>query len=326
LAVEIINLQIGNDEAVAFIGDVHHDSNTPSSRIDNFPVTVCYKLNDIREKCVEAKVKAAIILGDVFNRVVMPNDAINQIGKELLKFRESGIQVFAIVGNHDISRNKIDTIEKAPLSILFNFGVLEHIHLNKRIILNKRTLLTPLDYTDDLVPAQKGAKHNILLAHRFYNDEYADPKHNLTNDDLTELGYDCAILGHDHVPYPIMNGGNTDIVRPGSVTRGTAHNYQFERSVGFYILKNPAEYSVGNFKYIDIDARPFKEVISSIVQNKKFSLADLGGLMNDLVDRLASKDMDGSVGIYEQVMSDKDLDPNVRQLLLRYFTDSCIMS
>ena len=65
--MEVIQVQLNKDESIAFCCDIHMDSQTPSSRIDDIQVTVIDKIKDIREKCVESNVKHLFFEGDIFN-------------------------------------------------------------------------------------------------------------------------------------------------------------------------------------------------------------------------------------------------------------------
>jgi predicted phosphodiesterase len=324
MTVQVIELNINTDESIAFIGDLHGDSATPSSRIDNYMFTVIEKIKDIHATCLNEKVKAVFWLGDVFNRLQVTNEAINLIGKAILEMKDSGIRQFSIIGNHDISRNLIDTAQKFPLSILFNFGVIEHLNLSKRVVINKKTMITALDYIEKPVKAYPKAPYNIMLAHLFYN--HPNDKYNLSPEDVKSLNYNCIVLGHDHECYPIIQVGNTDIVRPGSVLRGTCHDYNFTRKVGFYILKNPADYSTLNLTFTLIKAaRPMEEVVSSVVLNKKKGLTDLTSMMSDLVSVLSETSELNEETIAVKTKKDKNLPEGVKELLLKYYHDAGIM-
>lgn len=327
MSVQVVQLNLESSESLAFVGDLHGDSANPASRLDNYMQTTVFKLNDLREKCIANNVRVLLMAGDIFNRIQVTNECINLIGSEFLKFREAGIRVLTIIGNHDIPRNNLDYLVKSPLSLLFNFGIIEHIHLGNRVVVNKKGLITPVDYTESVVPATPNAKYNILLAHQFYGaSELIGGKDNIRKEDIVGLGYNAMFLGHDHVNYPVINVDGTDIIRPGAVTRGTAHEYNFDRKVGFYVFRNSDQYSLQNWEFISLNVRPFQEVVSSRVLNKKSGLSNLSELMSELVVRLADKDDSKYDGILDRVMHDKELEESVRQLLLRYFSERGIAS
>lgn len=268
---EIIDIQLNHNESIAVIGDLHFDNNNVSSRIDNLMYTTCDKLDYILKKCIENNVKIVLFQGDVLNRVQVSHEAINLLGKYLLKFKNKGMRLFTIIGNHDMYRNNIDYMVKTPLQTLFTFNILEHINLNTRIVINKNILLTPVDYIQYPPCANKNYAINILLAHMFFNktEFIADKNHNLSINDVKKLNYDFIFLGHDHEEYKPIKVKNSYIYRQGSVLRGTSHNYNFKRNPCFLILSDLINFNANKIKRISIKVQPYKDVISSYIENKK---------------------------------------------------------
>lgn len=327
MGVEIINLEIKEGEAIAFAADLHADSHPPSSRVDvDYISTAEDKLKSVLESCKYHNVKFLILGGDVFHRVTTTFECVRRIGSMFLKFREEGIRVGSIVGNHDLARNQVEKMAKSPLSMLFDFGVLEKLNIDRRIVINKKVLITPVGFMDKLVKANSKAEINILVAHLFYNvSEYFGNEHTLTNDIIKELGYSAIFLGHDHINYPIVRMHGTDIVRPGSLMRGTAHNYNFGREVGFYVLHDPANYESENYEFVKIPVRPMEEVVSSLIINKKDNLADLSDLMGELVSKLTEGEGKYD-GILEAVKKDSSIPQPVRIMLMDYFSEAGILA
>ncbi len=324
--IRTVDLSLNDGESIAFVGDLHSDSTTPASRKDNFLDTVCRKMENILHSCLKREVKAVFFLGDIFNRVQVTNECIKKTGRQFNRFSENGIFVGSIVGNHDIVRNQTDKLDKSPLSVLYEFGVLEYLNVLNRVVINGKTLITPVSFLEDPVVANPKATYNIMMAHRFYeaSDLIASEDDNLTEDYINSLGYDAVVLGHDHIDYPIKEVGNTSILRSGAVMRGTAHNYNFEREVGFYILSDPSNYNKNNWQLVKIDVEPMEDVVSSAVLNKRQNLANLNHMIADLVGELTSSKV-GESSILEQVRNDKDLPEVLRAMLLDYFKEAGII-
>jgi DNA repair exonuclease SbcCD nuclease subunit len=327
--INVIELRLDDEECLGFCGDLHADSCGPESRIDDYLDTVVGKLNSIYESCIEKKVKALLFTGDIFSRISVPHECVNVIGNAFMRFKRAEIQTFTILGNHDIVRNNLDRIERSPISTLFTFNALTELNLKNRIVVNKKLLITSVNYTEPPLPADPRAKYNLLLAHMFYkaSELFGAGVHNIEEKDLINWGYDCIVLGHDHTEYPIMRVGKTDIIRPGSVMRATAHDYNFQRIPVFYILKNPSEYSVTNFEKVIIKAKPFEEIASNSVITKK-DMNSLGGIQ-DILSSLAQRIVgleDDSEGdrIVEKIKKDENLTPEIRQILFNYFQEAGI--
>lgn len=323
--MKVIQVDLKKNEKIAFLLDLHMDSQTPSSRVDDIKVTLIDKLKDVLNSCVERNVKYVFLAGDVFNRISCTHESVNLIGNMFLQFKEKGMELYSILGNHDIVRNNLDSMEKSPIQTLFSFDIIEHINLDTRIIINKSVMITPVDYTEYPVEADKNAKYNILLAHMFYNasDLIADSRHNLSSEDVDKLGYDMMVLGHDHCEYPLIEQGKTLICRFGSVLRGTAHDYNFTRKPKFMVLNDIENISKDTIEFVPIKCRDYESVASEYVINKK-QLGNVSGLqdvLSNLADKLADSGQSDGDRIYDIIKSDSQLPNECRELLLKYINE-----
>lgn len=323
--MEVIQLSLGPDESIAFMLDIHADSTSPSSRIDDIQETLMEKLESVKTSCVSNNVKHLFIAGDIFNRVATTHGVVNQLGSKFLEFRELGISVYSILGNHDIVRNSLEAIEKSPTQTMFSFGVMKHLNLSTRVIINRKVMITPCDYTEYPVPADKSAQYNILLAHMFYDasELMADERHNLTKKAIDKLGYDMVVLGHDHTEYPPVVQGKSTIYRFGAVLRGTAHSYNFTRKPQFMVMKNLDSPSTDNVLMCEIAHRPYQDVASEYVLNKKTtqSVSGLQDVLSNLAEKLAETGEAGGDRIFDIISTDPDLPNDCRALLLKYINE-----
>lgn len=321
------NLVVDSNDSIAFILDLHMDSTTPSSRIDDLQETLLDKMDDIREKCIERRVKHIFFAGDIFNRIACTHASVNLLGESFLKFKENGIQLYSILGNHDIVRNSLEAMEKSPIQTLFSFGVLSHISRDSKVFINSKVLISPFDYTEVVEPVPDDYTHmfNVLLAHVFYNasDLLADDKHNIREAEVDRLGYDLMVLGHDHQEYPTIKVNNTTIVRCGAVLRGTAHNYNFTRKPKFVVWKNLDNPSVDNLEYVEIRHRDYRDIASEYVINKKQvgSISGLQDVLSNLAEKLADSGESDADRILDIINTDKDLPQTCRALILKYLSE-----
>lgn len=318
-----IRLKLNEGEKIAFISDVHVDSKMPDSRVDDIITTLKDKLVDIFNKCIAENVKYVFFEGDVVNRVQCPFEPITMLADILLRFKQEGMRCFSILGNHDIVRNSLENLDKSPIQILFKLGVLEHINLDTRVIINDTVLLTAVDYTEYPIKADNSFNKNILLAHMFYGKSgfLSDERHNLTDNNILDLGYDLVVLGHDHEDYNDVIVGSTKIVRHGSVLRGTSHNYNFTRKPNFIVIddiNNPKE-----VRRIEISHRDYKDVASEYILNKKTfsSMNALQDVLSNLADKLVDTTETDSDRIYNIIMGDEKLPNDCRELLLKYINE-----
>ena len=324
--VHAININQGDN--IAFVGDLHCDTLVPSSRIDNYLETTKNKILDILESCKAHNIKVLFFAGDIFHRIQTPHETVNEIGEVFMRFRDEGIRVFTIKGNHDILRNSLDDFQRSPLQTLLTFGAMTSFSRENPVIINKSVLVMGLDYTDNALPkAVEAAKCNILVAHRFYeaSDMLDDGSHNITHEQASKLRYDMIFLGHDHEPHKdVLVDGKTSIIRSGSITRGTMHNYNFNRIPYFVMLKNPLEYDRKNIIQIPIKCKPYSEIASSAALNKKMgdSLEGLQDVLSNLAEKLAEGSETDGDRIMHIIESDDKLSSSCRAMLLKYISES----
>lgn len=323
--LQVYSLNLEKGETIAFCGDIHADSTSPSSRIDDIQETLSKKLNDMLTKCISYKVKYLFFEGDIFNKIQCTHECVNRLGEDLLKFKSKGIGLFTILGNHDIVRNNLDNMVKAPIQTLFNFGVLTHISLNKRVVINRDILITPVDYTEYPTIADNRFKVNILLAHMFYNQSelMGDERHNLSREVMGSLGYTVAFLGHDHEEYPVDKTGKTYVVRSGSLLRGTSHSYNFTRKPKFVVVTDIYNICEDTLKGVELEHADYSKIASEYVINKKnmSNTSEMKALLSSLAGKLMVQEDSSDDRILSVVQNDPNLPVECRSLLLHYFSE-----
>lgn len=241
---------------VYFIPDVHLQEFSPRSRKDSYPTTVINKLEYIAEY-INSNNGITIFLGDIFNAVNMPMIYMYRVIDVFKKFKEIP---YTVIGNHDLARNNPDLIDRTPIGLLNNIGLIKWC---KEIDLDN-VVIRGFHYTEP-IQSNTSDKKSICVAHCFYEDNFAET-HNLHIKDILALNYNYFVLGHDHTPYEDAKVGDSIIYRPGSLTRGTANDNQMTRD-NVYIL----EYDtlLDKFTKIPIPCQPAKEVFYESVFMKK---------------------------------------------------------
>jgi DNA repair exonuclease SbcCD nuclease subunit len=90
---------------ILFIGDPHLDSRTPLSRLDDYRVTTINKLDNLLTLAVRKKAKYVVMTGDMFHRSDIPMSYLNEVLRMLKKFKAEGVEVYSLIGNHDLPHN-----------------------------------------------------------------------------------------------------------------------------------------------------------------------------------------------------------------------------
>jgi DNA repair exonuclease SbcCD nuclease subunit len=96
------------------LGDLHITNKNPDNRLDAFPLTQRHKIDNIFDVAQEEGVKAILQPGDLFDHYHMP-DIVKR--EWILYFREKGIPVLTIPGQHDM-RYHSSNIENTPMGVL----------------------------------------------------------------------------------------------------------------------------------------------------------------------------------------------------------------
>lgn len=179
---------------VGFVGDPHLNSTTPASRLDDYPKTTLRKLAEIRRICLERGVPIVILLGDVFHKNAQSQTYVNAVAKELSKWRDQGIKVYSISGNHDLSFEKLESIDKSPLQIFYISGLIEHL----TELYLPGVHITGFDYPVKIEKAPDDGLFNVCVNHRFYN--YNLSEYSLYDKHIKALGYDLYAMGWSSGP------------------------------------------------------------------------------------------------------------------------------
>lgn len=328
-------INISADEAVAFVGDLHIDTATPASRADQSYIASCIsKLTDVLETCKSNNVRAVFFAGDIFNRIQATHEAVNAAGEIFTRYKQSGINLYTILGNHDIIRNSYENFQRSPLQTLFTFGVIEHINAAQgiEIVCEGKTMrVSAVDYYEYPTPAEtEHGRFNVLLAHQFYDTSelIAERKHNILPEDVANWHYDMMYLGHDHEEYNTVIESDCYIFRTGSLMRATLHKYNHTRKPKFLIIKNLNRLTETPLSELStlapIKHRPFDEVISMVSTAKKAAndISSLKEVLSGLASKLAANTETDTDRIYTVLMSDPELPVECRNLILKYMEEN----
>jgi len=231
---DFLNLPKSNDTyssgSFLVVGDPHLASKNPRSRKDQYSITVLDKLRQIGQIVKETEdMRFVLLLGDLFHLKDQPHYYTSVVAQIL---RKMGVPVYTIIGNHDIYWDRIDSIGKTPVSILMASGVLKWLD----VIKIGNLFIRGYDYQRIVtLNPESHSGTTMAVAHAFYRFEHSVDG-TIDEQSIEDAGYDYLLLGHDHMPYSPLQRGKTSILRPGSLTRGTIHDYNMTRDVQVYVM------------------------------------------------------------------------------------------
>lgn len=256
---------------ILFVGDVHLKGSTPISRKDNYSETILRKLEWVKGYADSIECKNIIFLGDIFDTV---NTSLQYFSLCLSTFKQivdSGINLYTIVGNHDIRYDSIDTLPVTPLGILVKS---EAIKLLDELVIDD-TYIKGVHYTD--FPSRNlsdTSLFSIMVAHRFY--EAAFNEEPISRHNVIDWCFDAYILGHDHRPYVTVeieeNNKHIRVLRPGSLARNSSDQYNRLRKPRVLVFDTTSKY----FYYEEVPAESGLEIFFDRIKEEKLpSMSEL---------------------------------------------------
>ena len=209
--------------------DLHISDNGPRSRIDDFKTVMLNKLSQMRMACSKLNADAVLFAGDLYN-LKNPSRNSHKLNQELIKeFKKFPCPVYMIEGNHDLTANKLESLEEQPLGVLFADNTL--IQLREKIIVKDgfKISLVGIPYTEDLnlsslkIPDKNDCIIQICLMHIYagLKSGYLFKDKLYGYDELEKLSPDIFVLGHYHIDQGIYEQNGKHFINIGSMSRGT---------------------------------------------------------------------------------------------------------
>lgn len=209
---------------IAIVGDPHISTGF-RHRTDNYLQTVLRKLDDIAKQN-----DYVLMLGDVFDVSSMPTIVFNKTYKMMKHYPG---KFHTIIGNHDLFHRNLKAIDKTTLGSLNLTEVLE-VHTTPFTLDGVEFVPVLVDDDVNNIPVDE-SNSKVLVAHKYF-EMFVSPEESFTADDLRRLNYKYVFLGHDHVPYEPAVYGESQLFRPGSLTRITTDLFNKDRGIRYYQL------------------------------------------------------------------------------------------
>lgn len=309
------------------VGDLHLHYLTPKSRIDNYAQTCIDKLTKLLGYAQDNGINNIFFEGDIFHKPQQPLDFILKIMSVFNEFKSRGITCYAIIGNHDIRYERIETVWNSALGVLFEGGCLIPFRSVRFKNGNKTLAVYGTNYGLSVTPMSAiydKDDFNICIAHKFYNFSSETTNDNLTTDDINSLGYNMYFLGHDHVTYDNLSVGDKWVIRCGSFTRNSSHTYQMKRDISFDMVSWDG--TNVSLTRMALPCLPAEAVFSSSATDKpnlKDLTSDLQYSFTTLITMLNSPKAKSN-GIYD-ILAQSDINPDVKERVCSYLYDFGIL-
>lgn len=218
-----------------------------------------------------------------------------------MAFKEFKKPPYSIIGNHDLIFERIDTFEESPLNFLFMTGVVKHLETLEY----GDVAIKGFDYTTPITQNEDFNHYTVCVAHQYYNTPLY--KHYIKPEDALGLSYQAYVLGHDHTVYDDIVNDKFTVIRPGSLSRGTAHSSNLMRDVYGVIFDTVTK----TFTRITIPTQKATDVFKEI----KYVEKSLETSVDEIIDKM---EFSTDVSIYDMLDEAKDVPKDVIDLIVQY--------
>lgn len=264
---------------VICVGDIHLSDRPPASCTESYTDDILEMLTFVGKLEAALKVDAVVWAGDVFNHKQPSRTSHKLVGK-LTKVAQSYQRPpLVVTGNHDITSDRLDSLENQPLGVMYATGVLQELdgwHPTLPIfgVPWQQRWLSPgtveeafrdwreADYDTFSVPG-------LVVTHApIYPPTVAD---NVMFDLLNVNEISAAMgnegylyYGHIHEPHYKFSVDGVEFANMGAISRGSLVEYNLARKIQVAIW-TPEH----GFNPIDIPHRPASEVFKLAEANEK---------------------------------------------------------
>lgn len=316
-----------------FVGDWHLRGSSPRNRTDDYTEVAKVKLREVFKIAVEQEVDAILQPGDIFDR---PEVSISVLLDFAEVLRESPVDIYCTIGNHDIYGYNVDSYYRTSLRLLemlvpqlnvIKSATNKPIYMAKgkyKVYLTATPYSREMDingygYSPDVEYADKDAigvhiAHGMLLDHKPPFDRYSD---------LYKVDTKASVIltGHDHMGYGIYrrSADNKLFVNPGSLLRMSASVGEITRRVRVAIVKIDDIKGTYDADFVELEsAKPGEEVLdrSKIEEEKQrqYAMENFSALIQGHTGSKVLLDINQ---IIDQVAAEEQYNPNVVQTALQ---------
>lgn len=258
---------------VLCIGDVHLTEKPPSSCTETYLDDLFDLLEQILQIAIEGEYDAVAFAGDIFHNKAPSRTSHALVIRFIVFLQKFPMPVYIVVGNHDITWDRLDTLSRSPLGAVFASGAAkpldgpadpEYMELPFYMygipwqqkwerfgeVLHKTREITPDDHIigPDLIichapifPAAKAPPYDYVAA----EDVAAEVMEG------THIFY-----GHIHDDHGIYEIDSTVFCNHGALTRGSLAEYDINREIAVTSWSPD-----GGFTKIVLDYKPADQVL-----------------------------------------------------------------
>jgi len=313
--------------AFIFRTDVHTADRSPDSWKADYPAEIWSNLEQIGELARKHDCAAVLDGGDFFHIKASTRNSHGLVVKVAEIHASYPCPVFSIEGNHDITYNNLESIDRQPLGVLFASGVFNLLrdHVFEDGNLKVRVVGMPYKVDRTLqelraIRKQEGDTNLIALVHALAGEKPPDHVEDFFGEPvfrydrlIAKNGPDCWCFGHWHRDQGIVEIKGRQFVNQGAVSRGALIKENLERQPKVALIEVTEE-------GVTVTPLPLKVAPASEVFDvaKKERREKEGAIIEQFAAKLqASGQIDPSEDIEASVRA-LGFDADIRDLALEY--------
>lgn len=324
-APELKKIMEESSVLVLCVGDIHLSDRPPVSCTDSYTDDILDMLSYVAKLEKAVKADAVVWAGDIFHHK-QPSRTSHATVLKLAKVAQQYDNLYVVTGNHDIQSDRLDSLAKQPLGVLYEAGVLKELdgwHPTLPIFgvpWQQHWLAPGTPYS-----AFEGWRVQMQEKHLGYDPEKAltvthAPIYppSVADNVLFELvplsgeggmseamgntGY--LYYGHIHEPHYKFEVEGVEYANMGAISRGSLHEYNLARKIQIAVW-TPEH----GFNAVDIPHKPASEIFKLAEAKEKKEekmsldsfLADVGNATLDIsstgtiIDHIRAMDVEEPV-------------------------------
>lgn len=263
-ATELKEIMNESSTMVICVGDIHISDRPPASCNDGYTEDILNMLSYVArlEKAIHAD--AVVWAGDIFHHK-QPSRTSHATVLKVMKVAQEYDNLWIVTGNHDIQSDRLDSLEKQPLGVLYESGAAQELvgwHPTLPIcgVPWQQRWLSPGTIWEAFETYRDHNLKGLVVTHApIYPPTVAD---NVLFEllDLTEVSRSMEndgwlYYGHIHEPHYKFDVDGVEYANMGAISRGSLHEYNLARKIQVAIW-TPEH----GFNPIDIPHKPASEI------------------------------------------------------------------
>lgn len=289
------------------VGDIHLSDRPPASCTDSYTQDILDMLSYIAKLEKATKSDAVVWAGDIFHHK-QPSRTSHATVLKLAKVAQEYDNLYVVTGNHDIQSDRLDSLSKQPLGVLYEAGVLKELngwHPTLPIFgvpwqqrwLSPGTVEGAFEKWRDR--GMHPLKNSLAITHApIYPPTVADNvlfelvplsgKGGLS-DAMENTGY--LYYGHIHEPHYVFEVEGVTYANMGAISRGSLHEYNLARKIQVAVW-TPEH----GFVPVDIPHKPASEIFKlAEAQEKKTEKVSLDTFLAEVGNATLDISSTGSI-------------------------------